>query len=142
VPVASRSRVAVVPASRITVCRRAGSTRADAPNLSGAERQSLHADDADTFFGVELPALTEWDFGADEAAAIGRPVLSVLGSRTEPLWVEVAAFLRSSLPNVEELTIDGVGHLLHAQRPEPVARGMADFLQRNAIARDEAPVSA
>ena len=97
--------------------------------------------DADTFFGVELPALAEWEFGTEEAAAIEQPVLSVLGSRTEPLWVEVADFLRTSLRHVDELTIDGVGHLLHAQRPEPVARGMAEFLQRNAIAPDRMPVS-
>ena len=104
----------------------------------GAVAQAV--EDADTFFGVELPALTEWEFGPQQAAAIGRPVLSVLGSQTQPLWVEVADFLRSSLPHVEELTVDGVGHLLHVQRPEPVARGMAEFLQRNAIARDRLPV--
>jgi pimeloyl-ACP methyl ester carboxylesterase len=98
-------------------------------------------EDADTFFGIELPALTAWEFGPQQAAAIGRPVLSVLGSQTEPLWVEVADFLRSSLPHVEELTVEGVGHLLHIQRPEPVARGMAEFLERNAIARDQSPVS-
>jgi pimeloyl-ACP methyl ester carboxylesterase len=98
-------------------------------------------EDADTLFGVELPALTEWEFGAEQAAAIGRPVLSVLGSQTEPLWVEVADFLRSSLPQVEELTVEGVGHLLHIQRPEPVARAMAEFLERNAIARARLPVS-
>ena len=105
----------------------------------GAVAQAV--EDADTFFGVELPALTEWEFGTGQAAAIDQPVLSILGSRTEPLWVEVAEFLRSSLPQVEELTIDGAGHLLHAQRPEPVARGMAEFLQRNAIAREQVPVS-
>jgi pimeloyl-ACP methyl ester carboxylesterase len=98
-------------------------------------------EDADTFFGVELPALTEWEFGSQQAAAIDQPVLSVLGSQTQPLWVEVADFLRSSLPHVEELTIDGVGHLLHAQRPEPVARGMAEFLQRNPIAGARVPVT-
>jgi len=65
----------------------------------------------------------------------------VLGSRTEPLWVEVTDFLRSSLRQVEELTVADVGHLLHIQRPEPVARGIAEFLQRNAIARDQVPVS-
>jgi pimeloyl-ACP methyl ester carboxylesterase len=96
-------------------------------------------DDADTFFGVELPALTEWQFGLQQAAAIEQPTLSILGSRTEPLWVEVAAFLRAWITRVEELTIDGVGHLLHAQRPEPVARGMAEFLHRNAIAHDQVP---
>jgi pimeloyl-ACP methyl ester carboxylesterase len=107
--------------------------------IPGSVTQSL--EDADTFFGVELPALTQWEFGPQQAAAIDQPVLSVLGSRTEPLWVEVADFLRSSLPQLEELTVDGVGHLLHVQRPEPVARGMAEFLQRNAIARDQVPVS-
>jgi len=105
----------------------------------GAVAQAV--EDADTFFGIELPALTEWDFGPQQAAAIDQPVLSVLGSQTQPLWVEVADFLRSSLPQVEELTIDGVGHLLHAQRPEPVARGMREFLRRNAIARDQIPIS-
>jgi pimeloyl-ACP methyl ester carboxylesterase len=98
-------------------------------------------EDADTFFGVELPALTEWEFGPPQAAMIDRPVLSVLGSQTQPLWVEVAELLRSSLPQVEELTIEGVGHLLHVQRPEPVARGIAEFLERNGIARDQVPIS-
>jgi pimeloyl-ACP methyl ester carboxylesterase len=98
-------------------------------------------EDADTFFGVELPALIEWKFGPQQATAIAQPVLSVLGSRTETLWVEVAEFLRSSVPHVEELTVEGVGHLLHIQRPEPVARGMAEFLGRNAMAADRSLVS-
>ena len=90
--------------------------------------------DADTLFGVELPALGEWQFAAEQAAAIECPVLSVLGSDTHPLWVDVAAFLRTSLPHVEERTIDGVGHLLHIQRAEPVAQVMTEFLKRNSIA--------
>ncbi len=99
--------------------------------LPGAFAQSVK--DADTLFGVELPGLAEWGFGAEQAAAIACPVLSVLGSGTQPLWVEVAAFLRSSLPHVEECTIDGVGHLLHIERPEPVARAIATFLGRHPI---------
>ena len=100
--------------------------------IPGAAEQALK--DVDTFFGVELPGLTQWTFGPEQAAAIECPVLSVLGSDTQPLWVEVAAFLRSSVPDVEERTIDGVGHLLHIQRPEPVARAIAAFLGRHAIA--------
>jgi pimeloyl-ACP methyl ester carboxylesterase len=84
--------------------------------------------DADTFFGIELPGLTEWGFGADQAATVDQPVLSVTGSRTHPLWVDVAAFVRSSFPHVEDCTIDGVGHLLHIQRPRPVAQSIAAFL--------------
>ena len=102
--------------------------------VPGSVAQSVW--DADTFFGIELPALTEWAFGAAQAEAIDRPVLSVLGAETHPLWVEVAAFLRSSLPHVEECTIEGAGHLLHIQRPEPVARGMAEFLGRHSMASD------
>jgi pimeloyl-ACP methyl ester carboxylesterase len=103
--------------------------------IPGVVTQSVK--DADTFFGIELPALTEWTFGPEQAAAIRRPVLSVIGAETQPLWLEIAAFLRSSLPQVEELTVEGAGHLLHIQRPEPVARGMAEFMERSAIARDQ-----
>jgi pimeloyl-ACP methyl ester carboxylesterase len=89
--------------------------------------------DADTFFGIELPALTEWVFGAEQAAAMDQPVLSMLGADTGPLWVEVDDRLRSWLPNVESCTIEGVGHLLHIQRPEPVARRIAEFLGRHSM---------
>ena len=89
--------------------------------------------DADTFFGVELPSLPVWAFGPEQAAAIHQPVLSVLGAETQPLWVEIADFLRSSLPYIEECTIEGVGHLLQIQRPEPVARAMAEFMQKNPV---------
>ena len=62
----------------------------------------------------------------------------MIGAKTQPLWVEIAEFLRSSLPHVEECTIDRVGHLLQIQRPEPVAQAMAEFLTRNSIAADDA----
>jgi hypothetical protein len=52
------------------------------------------------------------------------------------LWVEIAALLRSSLPRIEECTIEGVGHLLHVQRPEPVTRAIAQFLENHAIVGD------
>jgi pimeloyl-ACP methyl ester carboxylesterase len=88
--------------------------------------------DADTLFGVELPAIAGWAFGPEQGATIRCPVLSVLGNDTLPLFGEVAALLRSSVPDVEERTVDGVGHLLHIQCPEPVARVMAGFLERHA----------
>jgi pimeloyl-ACP methyl ester carboxylesterase len=89
--------------------------------------------DADTFFGIALPSLSEWVFGREQAAAIHCPVLSVRGANSLPLFVEGADFLRSSLPHVEESTIDGVGHLLQIQRPRPVARAMAKFLASHCI---------
>lgn len=89
--------------------------------------------DADTLFGVELPSLGGWIFGADQAAAVQQPVLSLHGSETLPLWVEVDQFLRSSLPHVDSATVQGVGHLLHLQRPEPVARVMSGFLAEHPL---------
>jgi pimeloyl-ACP methyl ester carboxylesterase len=99
--------------------------------IPGAVAQAVK--DADTCFGIELPSLAQWKFGAEAAAKIRQPVLSVLGTRTEPLWVEVADRLRSWFPKLEECKVDGVGHLLHIQRPTPVAHGMADFFRRNAM---------
>src|SRR3954452_4328771 len=61
--------------------------------IPGVVAQSIK--DADTFFGVELPAVTEWTFGPEPAAAIRRPVLSVIGAETQPLWVEIAEVIRS-----------------------------------------------
>jgi pimeloyl-ACP methyl ester carboxylesterase len=92
--------------------------------------------DADTFCGVDLPALSAWEFGPDDAAAVSQPVLSVLGADTGRLFVEGAALLRSWLPNVEELTVEEVGHLLQIQRPEPVALGIAEFFGRHPIAAE------
>jgi 3-oxoadipate enol-lactonase len=89
--------------------------------------------DADTFFGIELPSLAEWTFGADQAASIRPPVLSVMGAKTGDVWVEIAEFLRSSIPQVEERTIEGVGHLLHLEQPEPVAQVIAEFIARHPI---------
>ena len=99
--------------------------------VPGAAEQAVA--DADTLFGIELPSLTTWPFEAAQLAAIEQPVLSVLGSETLPLWVEVADFLRGSLPHVEECRIEGVGHLLQIQDPEAVARAIAGFLARNPL---------
>ena len=100
----------------------------------GATTQAIK--DADTFFAVDLPALNAWAFGSEDAAAVAQPVLSVLGTASERWFVEGAKLLRSWFPHVEELTVEGVGHLLHAQRPEPIARGIAEFLGRHPITAD------
>src|SRR5690349_4143063 len=83
--------------------------------------------DADTFFGSYLPAISTWRFGPEEAATILSPVLSVLGTQTAQLFTEGRALLHAWFPWAEDYTIEGVGHLLHMQRPEPVAQGLSDF---------------
>ncbi len=89
--------------------------------------------DADSWFGSYLPALSAWQFGTQEAATISPPVLSVLGTESGPLFEEGHALLHFWFPQVEDCTIEGAGHLLHLQRPEPVAQGIAEFLGRHPI---------
>jgi pimeloyl-ACP methyl ester carboxylesterase len=91
------------------------------------------ASDADTLFGVELPGLIQWSFNAEVAKKIATPALSVCGSNTQQLWVEVDERLRAWLPKIEARSIDGVGHLLHIQEPAPVARALAEFLARHPL---------
>ena len=97
--------------------------------VPGSVAQSVA--DADTFFGVELPALSQWTFTAEQAARIRQPTLSILGTETEPLWVEVDSLLRSAMPNIASSSIQGVGHLLHIQDPQPVAQALATFIDLN-----------
>jgi pimeloyl-ACP methyl ester carboxylesterase len=99
--------------------------------VPGSLAQSLA--DADTFFGVELPALSQWTFTPEQASRIRQPTLSILGTETEPLWVEVDSLLRSAIPNIASSSIPGVGHLLHIQDPQPVAQALATFIDLNPV---------
>lgn len=89
---------------------------------------------ATTFFDSYLPALGGWETGEEDMAGISQPVLSVTGTDTDQLFRASCDLLRSWIPHLEECLVDGVGHLLHMQRPEPVARCMAQFLARHPIA--------
>jgi pimeloyl-ACP methyl ester carboxylesterase len=88
-------------------------------------------EDADNFFRSYVPALSAWQFESTQAASISQPVLSVVGTDTQPLFAECHALLHTWFRQVEDCTIEGAAHLLHLQRPEPVARGVAAFLARH-----------
>jgi pimeloyl-ACP methyl ester carboxylesterase len=100
-------------------------------HVPGGVAQAMR--DADTFFGSYLPALNAWQFGPEQETAISQPVLSVLGTETERWFVDGHELLHSWFPQVEDCTIEGVGHLLHMQCPESVAQGVAEFFTRHPI---------
>jgi pimeloyl-ACP methyl ester carboxylesterase len=89
--------------------------------------------DAKDVFESYLPAVIGWQFGSDRAATISQPVLSVLGTDTEQVFVESNDLLHQWFPQTEDCTIEGVAHLLHMQCPAPVARGVAEFFARHLI---------
>jgi pimeloyl-ACP methyl ester carboxylesterase len=97
--------------------------------LPGGFEQALA--DADAFFGQELPAVQQWDLGAEEASRIGQPVLAVRGEHTEPSFPERLELLSSWLPHVEPFQLPNANHLLHVQNPGGMAEGLADFFGRH-----------
>jgi pimeloyl-ACP methyl ester carboxylesterase len=100
-------------------------------HVPGGVAQAIR--DADTVFGGYLPALTAWEFGPEQAATIAQPVLSVLGTETERWFADSHELLRAWFPQAEACPIAGAAHLLHLQRPAPVAQGVAAFFARHPI---------
>lgn len=91
--------------------------------------------DAVTFFEYDVPALLSWDFDAEDAATVRCPVLYVGGSDSGPWFAEVRARVLQLLPQAEDATVDGAGHLLATTHPAEVARLLLDFLRRHPTPR-------
>src|SRR5262245_5428767 len=102
------------------------------PMIPGAYDQIVT--DADTFFGVELPSLQEWQFTREDAQRITQPVLGVFGSESAsiwPGWNEVLERLREWLPQTEPFVLAGANHALEERDPRGVAEAMLPFLARH-----------
>ena len=69
-------------------------------HVSGGVAQAMK--DAGNFFGSELPALTAWAFGCEQAAAMSQPVLSVRGAETHRLFAESHTLLHSWFPRLQD----------------------------------------
>ena len=89
--------------------------------------------DAGNFFGSVLPALTGWQFGPEQGARISQPALSVVGEQSDVLFRESDERLRAWLPQVEACRLQGVAHLLHLQRPQPLIQRVSAFFVRHPL---------
>jgi pimeloyl-ACP methyl ester carboxylesterase len=89
--------------------------------------RELSDNDADMFFGIEVVALQQWQFGATEAERITVPVLSMVGSESDPAFFEMEALLRGLLSNLKMIRVPKTNHLLCLQEPQPVAEALAQF---------------
>lgn len=97
--------------------------------LPGSWPQALR--DAETFFAIEAPALQRWPFGEAEARRISAPVLSMIGSESDPAFFEMDHLLREWFPHLQTARVPGVSHLLHLQDPPVVAETLAAFLAQH-----------
>ena len=65
----------------------------------------------------------------DRLARIAQPVLLVVGDEDRK-FREIAADLEERLPDARVRVVDGVGHAVHLEAPEVLARLVSDFLAR------------
>jgi pimeloyl-ACP methyl ester carboxylesterase len=93
--------------------------------LPGAADQAVK--DGRTFFEIEMPAIQEWAFGADDAARIDKPVLSVLGAESSSAFAEGRDLLQTWFPRAELYDLASAGHFLQIENSAPLANALADF---------------
>jgi pimeloyl-ACP methyl ester carboxylesterase len=100
--------------------------------LPGAIAQAVA--DAGAFFAQELPALQRWEWTAEDARRVTRPVLAVRGERSVPTFAGRLALLESWLPDSRPYELPGATHLLHVQEPGAMASALAAFFARHPAA--------
>jgi pimeloyl-ACP methyl ester carboxylesterase len=100
--------------------------------VPGGPEQALK--DVASVFESDLPSLSEWQFGADEAARIDQPVFYLGGSDSLPLVAEVHDLVHAWLPQTEDDVLPAANHLLHMRDPAGAASRLADFLKRHPVA--------
>jgi len=69
---------------------------------------------------TDLNACNEYVEGSEHAAAVDCPALLILGERDMLTPPRTAAHLARILPDAETVILEGSGHALLAERPEPV----------------------
>ncbi len=89
--------------------------------------------DAATFFEIEVPALPQWQFTAEDAKRISAPALVVYGAESPPQRRQNAQSLAEALPNAQVAEIFGAGHELQMKQPHAVAAAIGGFLRKNRI---------
>ncbi len=91
--------------------------------------------DADTFFGVEYPAIRVFRLEQPEIEKITMPILSMRGALSHPSTAAVEQLLHSRFPQLETALIPDANHLLPMRQPQAVAGAMAQFLARHPLSR-------
>jgi pimeloyl-ACP methyl ester carboxylesterase len=99
--------------------------------IPGAFAEALA--EADLFFQAEMPAVSQFAFGPDDASRLTQPVLNVVGADSVARFVEGSALVQTWFPHAERLTVPAAGHLLMVQNPAALAQGLTDYLGRHPL---------
>jgi len=92
--------------------------------------------DAATLVESDIPALLAWEFGTEEASRIRCPVCCTsVGVTAGPWFAEVRSWLLDLLPQAEDATVGGAGHLPASTHPGETVTLVTDFLRRHPCPR-------
>ena len=78
---------------------------------------------------ADLHACNDYRRGAEAAGQVRCPALLVGGSLDVMTPSRAAAPLREQIADLREVTIDGAGHIMIVERPDPVIDAIAGFLR-------------
>jgi pimeloyl-ACP methyl ester carboxylesterase len=99
--------------------------------IPGAAGQAVAS--ADAFLGREVPAIGAWSFGPAEAATINVPVLSVLGTASDPFFSGSGPILHEWFRDVDDFDLVGANHQMQVMDPAGIAAALAGFFSRNPL---------
>ncbi|MDH2386450.1 alpha/beta hydrolase [Bradyrhizobium sp. CER78] len=85
--------------------------------------------DIDTYFQVELGAMLHWNITTEDLKDISRPVLSMRGGDTLPVFFEGADLLQQWIPEIDTVSIPCASHDLPGRNPSTVATGLVEFFR-------------
>jgi pimeloyl-ACP methyl ester carboxylesterase len=84
--------------------------------------------DADSLFKIDMPAMRSWSIRREDLRRINVPILSVLGSDSQPMFWETCGVVRQWFPKSEMLVVQNATHWLQLTNPTGLAINRIGFL--------------
>jgi len=87
--------------------------------------------DADSLFKIDMPAMRSWSIRREELRRIEVPILSVMGSESEPMFRETCGVVQQWFPKSEMLVVQNATHWLQLTNPTGLAEGLVNFFSKH-----------
>lgn len=92
--------------------------------LPEARKDAFRANHVELFGDLQMPPYTPSD---EELGSVTVPVRLLLGSRSEPIFGQVAHRVARAVPGAELLVLDGASHATYASAPAAFTEAVASF---------------
>jgi pimeloyl-ACP methyl ester carboxylesterase len=89
--------------------------------------------DADSLFKIDMPAMRSWSIRGEDLRRIDVPILSVLGSDSQPMFGETCRVVRQWFPKSEMLVVQNATHWLQLTNPTGLAEVLVNFFRKHSI---------